>query len=128
MMDPQRTRDDWRRFTLPEDRTSSVRGPGAASDRDLRNCPCCGSALVQLLELRALDDGTRQVERRCPECEWHGGGRFTTQAVARYEHEQDAARASLEALLLSIEQARMERDVERFAHSLARDQVLPEDF
>jgi hypothetical protein len=127
-MEPQRTRNDWRRFTLPDGRTSPVGDSGTASDRDLRNCPCCGSELVQLVEMRALDDGSRHVERRCPECEWLGGGRFTPQAVARYENEQDAARASLEALLRSIEQARMERDVARFAHSLARDEVLPEDF
>jgi hypothetical protein len=127
-MEPQRTQHDRKRFTLPDDRTSRLAGFGAASERKICDCPCCGSQLVQLVEMRLVDDGTRRVEQRCPECEWHGAGRFTSQAIARYEQEQDAARAMLDALLRSIEWARMEREVERFAHSLARDEVLPEDF
>jgi hypothetical protein len=106
-MEPQRTQKDSRRFTLPHHQTRPARGSEAASGGDLRSCPCCGSVLVQLVEMRLLDDGSRNVERRCPECAWRGCGRFTPQAVARFENEQDAARAALEALLCSIEQARI---------------------
>jgi hypothetical protein len=126
-MEPQRTRND-SRFPPRSDRTGLAHGSEAALDRDLRNCPCCGSVLVQLIDALVLEDRTHQVERRCPECEWRGAGRFTPQAMARYEQEQEAARASLEALLHGVEQARMQRDVERFSHALARDEVLPEDF
>jgi hypothetical protein len=127
-MEPQRTRHDRKRFTLADVRTSPLDRSGASADRVIRECPCCASELVQLVGTTLLDDDARHVDRRCPECMWQGAGRFTPQAVARYEQEQDAARGLLEALLGRIEQARMERDVDRFAHSLAHDQVLPEDF
>lgn len=127
-MEPQRTRYDRERFTLPEGRAAPADRTTPASDRELRDCPCCRSGLVQPVEMLLCDDGGRQVERRCPECEWRGGGVFTAEAVERYERELDEARASLEGLLRRIERASVERGVEGFARALAQDHVVPEDF
>jgi hypothetical protein len=125
-MEPQRTPYGRDRFELRPGRASG--GPRAAFESDLRECPCCGSDLVQLVEASPPEDGGRHVERRCPECDWEGAGRFTRQAVLRYEQEQEAAREDLRDLLRGVERARIEREVAHFARSLARDEVLPEDF
>jgi len=53
---------------------------------------------------------------------------FPEVAVARFEAQADAARASLQSLLDHVERARMASDVERFSYALAQGEVLPEDF
>jgi hypothetical protein len=103
-------------------------GPREVAPATLAVCPCCLSPLVELLAVAPAGDGTRRVERRCPECGWWGAGVFEEAAVVCFQAELDAARASLEALLDQVVKARMETDVERFTFALACDGVLPEDF
>ena len=53
---------------------------------------------------------------------------MTESAVAHLDEQLQAARDALTGLLQAMQHSEMECEVERFAHALALDQVLPEDF
>jgi hypothetical protein len=70
---------------------------------DILACPRCDSRLVQEIAATPRRDGDWQVVRRCPECEWHGAGRFSAEAYAEFQVAQQSAAAGLSALLMQIQ-------------------------
>jgi hypothetical protein len=109
-------------------RTVEVNERYQAPQEELYACGRCSSQLVEPVAVRRFDSHWWHVERRCPECRWTGADLVTEDAVAHLEEQLHAARAAMTALLDTMQRSEMERDVERFAHALALDQVLPEDF
>ena len=83
---------------------------------------------MEPIAVRRFDSRWWHVERRCPECQWTGADLVTESAVAHLEEQLQAARDALTGLLQAMQHSEMECEVERFAHALALDQVLPEDF
>jgi hypothetical protein len=124
-MDAQRPDYDTRRFSRWPLRT----GAGEpATDEDLGTCPCCLSALVEPVHAVRCHDSCWHVTRRCPECEWRGDGYFAAEAYAAFREDLENARSSLEALLCEIERGRTEAEIRRFAKSLDRGLIAPDDF
>ena len=109
-------------------RTVEVDERYQAPEEELHACGRCSSRLVEPIAVRRFDSRWWHVERRCPECQWTGADLVTEAAVALLDEQLDAAREAMAALLQAMQRSEMERDVEQFAHALALDQVLPEDF
>ncbi|MGZ6638935.1 MAG: hypothetical protein ACXVII_39570 [Solirubrobacteraceae bacterium] len=83
-----------------------VRTHGPRATGRLSECPRCASGLVQLVEARSVGQSDWDVRRRCPECDWHGGGIASAAALERFEQELDVGRAQLAALLAAVASGR----------------------
>lgn len=108
-------------------------GPHAVSAAPVRSddlclCPACGRKLVYPLEWGPAGPQTWRVDRRCPDCEWHGSGAYGQEIVDRFD---DALDAGTEAVLDDLERltrANLEERIDHFADALNRGRILPEDF
>ncbi len=107
---------------------SAHRAPEIEAGEDLHVCPRCGSGFVQPREWAPVDMRRWRVELACPECDWHGSGLFSQQAVDRYDEVLDEGAAILTRDLHELAEANMRAAIESFSSALAADQILPEDF
>jgi hypothetical protein len=124
-----------KRVALPSGKTIEVvyfDGPGPAQEalpkQELHICPDCDVRLVYPVHWTEVDRASWEVTLRCPNCEWLHTGVFDQETVERFDEELDRGTDSLVDDLKRLIQANMEEDIERFAHALARDHILPEDF
>jgi hypothetical protein len=123
-----------KRVALPSGKTIEVVyfEEGARHDLpaklELHVCPDCDASLVYPVNWSEVDRATWEVMLRCPNCEWLHTGVFDQETVERFDEELDRGTDSLIDDLKRLVQANMEEDIERFAHALARDHILPEDF
>jgi hypothetical protein len=133
MADRQRTQEREPRGSRPvEAQLFSAPGltesRGARTEEDLHICPACNSELVYPTDWAPAVARRWQVDLRCPECEWTGGGVYSQRVVDRFDEAlDDGTEALLEDLNL-IARANMEEQVDRFAVALRDDRILPEDF
>jgi hypothetical protein len=95
---------------------------------ELHLCADCDSSLVYPVHWTEVDRASWEVTLRCPNCEWLHTGVFDQETVERFDEELDRGTDSLVDDLKRLVHANMEEDIERFAHALARDFILPEDF
>ena len=102
--------------------------PEALQRQELHICPDCDVRLVYPVHWTEVDRASWEVTLRCPNCEWLHTGIFDQETVERFDEELDRGTDSLVDDLKRLIQANMEEDIERFAHALARDHILPEDF
>jgi ribosomal protein S27AE len=96
---------------------------------DLRVCPACRQPFVAPREIMAVhDDGQLLVELACANCGWSSIEVHDAMKMVTLERalDRDSAQieAAAEALAVTLE---LER-IDRFAHALHHDHVLPEDF
>jgi hypothetical protein len=108
--------------------------PGAAERRsarraeDLHICPACSSELVHPVGWSPVSDRRWQVDLRCPDCEWTGGGTYEQKVVDRFDEALDDGTEAVLNDLQRLTRANMEEDVEAFIAALHADRILPEDF
>lgn len=104
--------------------------PGAwrRADDDLHICPSCSCNLVHPLEWSPVDNENWRVELWCPNCEWADAQVHPQRVLDRFDLILDDATESLLDDLSALQRSNMEEELERFAHALACDQILPEDF
>jgi hypothetical protein len=123
-----------KRVALPSGKTIEVvyfdhaPAPEGLRKQELHVCPDCDGCLVYPVHWTEVDRASWEVTLRCPNCEWIHTGVFDQETVERFDEELDRGTDSLVDDLKRLIQANMEEDIERFAHALARDHILPEDF
>jgi hypothetical protein len=123
-----------KRVALPSGKTIEVvyfdeaGASQAAPKHQLHVCPDCDARLVYPVTWSEVDRASWEVTLRCPNCEWAHTGIFDQETVERFDEELDRGTDSLVDDLKRLIHANMEEDIERFAHALARDHILPEDF
>jgi len=123
-----------KRVALPSGKTievvyfDHVAEPQQPAKQELHVCPDCDARLVYPVHWTEVDRASWEVTLRCPNCEWLTTGVFDQETVERFDEELDRGTDSLVDDLKRLIHANMEEDIERFAHALARDHILPEDF
>lgn len=95
---------------------------------DLTQCGSCGSGLVQPVAWQERSNETWQVELRCPECEVLSVTLVDDALAEQLTLFHERARATIELSMIRLASENAEREVERFAHALKRDLILPDDF
>lgn len=99
----------------------------SASTREMHVCPTCSSHLVLPTDWEPAGQHW-QVDLRCPECEWSGGGVYSQDEVDSFDQELDRGSSLILEDLERLVRANMEEEADRFAAALAANQILPEDF
>ena len=94
----------------------------------LHICPSCASELVYPTDWEPAPRKRWNVDLRCPDCEWLGGGLYAQEIVDRFDEVLDAGTEQLLGDLNLLARANMEEQVERFTAALRAGQILPEDF
>jgi hypothetical protein len=95
---------------------------------DMTICPCCAGDFVYPVDWAPAGQRRWNVQLRCPDCEWVGGGVYDQEHVDRFD---DALDESMQSVLDDLElltRANMEERIEVFVSALAADLILPEDF
>lgn len=133
MTPPSHENSSVRRVVLPSGKEIEVvrfDAPGATPSppRALHVCPECAGDHMQPVDWQEAGRDHWELELRCPNCGWEGGGVFAQDAVEGFQDQLDRATEALVADLRRLQQARMEDDVERFSRALTGDHILPEDF
>ena len=101
--------------------------PGTRSD-GLHVCPSCASELVYPTDWAPAEPKSWNVQLRCPDCEWHGGGVYAQEIVDRFDEQLDLGTEQLLADLSLLTRANMEEQLERFVTALNAGWIVPEDF
>lgn len=125
-----------RRVVLPSGKTievvyfdaSASPESAPAETPDLHVCGGCGSHLVYPVEWEEAGQTHWEVNLRCPNCEWHGSGIFTQDAVERFDDELDRGTEALARDLRRLAHANMQDEIERFTAALDADHIVPDDF
>ena len=95
---------------------------------DIHHCGVCASDLVYPVDWSEVGTQHWEVELRCPNCEWTGLGVFEQEIVERFDEELERGTEVLVQDLQRLMRANMEHAIERFAHALAHDLIVPDDF
>jgi hypothetical protein len=101
---------------------------GPVGDQPLHVCTDCTSELVYPTDWQEAGAEHWEVELRCPNCEWRGGGVFHQAIVERFDDELDRGIDVLLSDYRALVSSNMEDEVERFAKALGVDAILPADF
>jgi hypothetical protein len=94
----------------------------------LHVCPECTSELVYPTDWQESSPDHWEVELRCPNCEWRGGGIFHQSIVECFDDELDRGIDVLLSDYRALVSSNMEDEVERFAKALDADAIVPADF
>lgn len=108
-------------FDTPED------GAQTRVTRPMHVCPACDSHMVHPTDWEQAGERW-QVDLRCPQCEWLGGGTYSQDEVDEFDRELDRGCSLILEDLKRLIRSNMEDQADRFAAALAADQILPEDF
>ena len=102
--------------------------PEVGSDRDLHVCPGCSSELVYPVAWEEADESHWSITLRCPNCEWDEDEVFPQEQCDRFDDELERGTDALTRDYKRLMTANLAEEIERFAHALEVDAVLPEDF
>ena len=102
--------------------------PAPVGAQLLHVCTECTSELVYPTDWQEAGSEHWEVELRCPNCEWRGGGVFHQTVVERFDDELDRGIDVLLSDYRALVSSNMEDEVERFAKALDVDAILPADF
>jgi hypothetical protein len=108
--------------------TASAAQRSQTRTSELHLCPECSSGLVYPLAWEEAGDEAWELELRCPNCEWLGGGVFPQGVVEALDEQLDHGTQVLVRDLKQLMHANMEEEVERFIAALRSDAILPMDF
>jgi hypothetical protein len=124
-----------RRIVLPSGRSievvrfdDAIAPPSVGFGDGLHVCPCCDSELVQPVEWGDVSDHHVELTLRCPNCYWTRHGTYDEEQVAQLEDRLDEGVVAILRDLRRLTNANMADEIDRFAHALALDLILPEDF
>ncbi len=102
--------------------------PDTGTDRDLHHCPGCSSGLVYPVAWEEADETHWSITLRCPNCEWDEDGVFPQEQCDRFDDELERGTDALTRDYKRLMTANLAEEIDRFAHALEVDAVLPEDF
>jgi hypothetical protein len=94
----------------------------------LHVCPACDSDLVYPTDWAPAQRKQWNVDLRCPNCEWLGGGTYNQAVVDRFDQALDSGTEQLLDDLNMLARANMEEQIQRFVVALHANHILPEDF
>ncbi len=98
------------------------------TDVDLHVCPDCTSDLVYPVAWEEADESHWSISLRCPNCEWDQDGVYPQDQCDRFDDELERGTDALTRDYKRLMTANLAEEIERFAHALEVDAVLPEDF
>lgn len=98
------------------------------TDVDLHVCPDCTSDLVYPIAWEEADESHWSISLRCPNCEWDQDGVYPQDQCDRFDDELERGTDALTRDYKRLMTANLAEEIERFAHALEVDAVLPEDF
>ena len=107
---------------------SQPAAPQAEPEQDLHRCMDCDSHLVYPIEWEESGPENWAVLLHCPNCDLYRDGVFTQETVESFDEELDRGSDALARDYKRLMRANMAEEIERFAHALHADAVLPEDF
>ena len=99
-----------------------------AEDRDLHVCPSCSSELVYPVQWEEADDSHWHITLRCPNCEWGEDTVFAQDTCDRFDDELERGTDALTRDYKRLMTANLAEEIDRFAHALEVDGILPMDF
>jgi hypothetical protein len=102
--------------------------PAPKTDVDLHVCPDCTSDLVYPIAWEEADESHWSISLRCPNCEWDQDGVYPQDQCDRFDDELERGTDALTRDYKRLMTANLAEEIERFAHALEVDAVLPEDF
>ena len=116
----------------PEAAAAAAAAPAPAPQRDtereLHLCPDCTSDLVYPVAWEEADESHWSITLRCPNCEWGEDGVYAQDDCDRFDDELERGTDALTRDYKRLMTANLAEEIERFAHALEVDAVLPEDF
>jgi hypothetical protein len=95
---------------------------------DLHRCLGCSAPFVQPVEWEPSGPDSWRVLLHCPDCDLYRAGDFEQATLDEFERELDRGEALLRAAYGQLVQENVAAEIDRFAHALAVDALLPEDF
>jgi hypothetical protein len=130
-----------KRVTLPSGKSievlyfsdlPSATAPAAAAEptghQPLHICGECASTLVYPTDWQEAGPDHWEVDLRCPNCEWRGGGVFHQDVVESFDDELDRGIDVLLTDYRALVSSNMEDEIDRFAKALDAGAILPADF
>jgi hypothetical protein len=99
-----------------------------SGDRPLHVCVECDSTLVYPTDWQEAGPDHWEVDLRCPNCEWRGGGVFHQDVVESFDDELDRGIDVLLSDYRALVSSNMEDEIDRFAKALDAGAILPADF
>jgi hypothetical protein len=112
----------------PAEPVREAAAPAATPDVDLHVCPDCTSDLVYPIAWEEADESHWSIALRCPNCEWDQEGVYPQDQCDRFDDELERGTDALTRDYKRLMTANLAEEIERFAHALEVDAVLPEDF
>ncbi len=102
--------------------------PARTRVRRIELCPQCEGDRVHPLDWREVDDMRWELDLRCPDCRWEGGGVYDQVDVERYDDVLLAEAGDMIEELDRITRQNMAEHLERFSAALHADAITPFDF
>ena len=112
----------------PAEPKRSKRKSAPKRRRDLHVCPSCESPLVYPMHWEEADERSWHVTLRCPNCEWGEESVFSQDDCDRFDDELERGTDALARDYKRLVTANLADEIERFAHALEVDGILPIDF
>jgi hypothetical protein len=116
--------------SLPEEKQQAPapRPAEQVEERDLHVCPSCSSELVYPVQWEEADEAHWHITLRCPNCEWTEDARFEQDTCDRFDDELERGTDALTRDYKRLMTANLAEEIDRFAHALEVDGILPMDF
>ncbi len=102
--------------------------PAKRTQVDLHVCPECSSELVYPVAWEEADESHWSIALRCPNCEWAEDGVYAQGDCDRFDDELERGTDALTRDYKRLMTANLADEIERFAHALEVDAILPMDF
>jgi hypothetical protein len=102
--------------------------PKKGAERELHICPDCNSELVYPVAWEEADETHWSITLRCPNCEWAEDGVYAQENCDRFDDELERGTDALTRDYKRLMTANLAEEIERFAHALEADAILPMDF
>lgn len=107
-------------------RSTPLRDPDV--ERDLHVCRRCECQFVQWSDWEQAGRDLWRIRLHCPNCGWWRRGTFSGDELEPLENQLDGGFNGLLEDLKRLTQANMADELDRLAHALQTDLILPEDF
>jgi hypothetical protein len=98
------------------------------SEHELHICPDCSSDLVYPVQWEEADESTWSIVLRCPNCEWNDTGIFPQEICDTFDDELERGTDALTRDYKRLVTANLAEEIDRFAHALEVDGIVPFDF
>ncbi|GAC1315888.1 MAG: hypothetical protein NVSMB25_00590 [Thermoleophilaceae bacterium] len=102
--------------------------PATRRDRQLHVCMDCESELVYPVHWEEADERHWNITLRCPNCEWRAAGVFEQGVCDRFDDELERGTDALTRDYRRLVTANLADEIDRFAHALEVDGIVPMDF